>query len=246
MKRWIMMSLLCVLPFMAQAGSDAYVTPYGALLNAHVVAGEKQGIPTMLVNYKAWAADGRHADAVSKLRASEPKAWRGNAAKAFWINAYNLLTIDLIIQKNERDSIKKIGGTFGNPWKETHWTIGGADYTLDAIEHKILRPMGDPRIHAAINCASLSCPDLRAEPYLAATLDAQLDDQMRIFLRSEKKGLRRDGNALTVSKIFDWFEKDFKPSGGVVAFIQRYQPEIAADATINDYLDYNWNLNGTW
>lgn len=246
MKRWIILALLSMVPLVAHAGNDAYVTAYGGLLKAHMAAGEKQGIPAMLVNYTGWAADARHAAAVAQLQTSDPKSLRSTAAKAFWINAYNLLTIDLIIQKNERDSIKKIGGAFGNPWKDTHWAIGGTDYTLDAIEHKILRPMGDPRIHAAINCASLSCPDLRREPYLAATLDAQLDDQMRQFLGNPKKGLMRDGATLRVSKIFDWFGGDFKKSGGVVAFIRGYQSDIAADATLDAYLDYNWKLNGTW
>lgn len=230
----------------AQAADSAYLTQYNALLKSHVHAGEKQGIKGNLVDYKSWSADTNHAAAMQKLGAALPESLSGKEAMAFWINAYNLLTIDLIIQQNEQDSIKKIGGIIGNAWKDYHWTIGGKRYALDEIEHTILRKMGDPRIHMAINCASLSCPDLRTEAYIAEKLDAQLNEQVSIFLRNEGKGLHKTETGITISKIFDWFEEDFKAGGGVAQFIRSHDPSVAKDTHIDGYFDYNWKLNGNW
>ena len=230
----------------AWAESHAYFQPYDALLKAHVHAGEKQGIKGNLVDYKSWSEDPNHAASMRHIAEVTPDSLSGKEAMAFWINAYNLLTVDLIIRQNEHDSIKKIGGVFGNAWKDYHWTIGGKQYALDEIEHGILRKMGDPRIHAAINCASLSCPDLRTEAYTAAKLDTQLNEQVSIFLRNERKGLRKTETGITVSKIFDWFEEDFQAGGGVVEFIRSYDSSVAKDTRINGYFDYNWKLNGHW
>lgn len=230
----------------AWADGSAYLTPYNALLGKHVHEGEKQDIHGALVDYKGWNADTNHAEALRLITESNPATLSGKEAMAFWINAYNLLTIDLIIQQNERDSIKKIGGVLGNAWKDYHWTIGGKQYALDEIEHKILRPMGDPRIHMAINCASLSCPDLRAEGYTAEKLDQQLDEQVKKFLSNNQKGMRVTDSGIEASKIFDWFEKDFAGKGGVAAFIKSYAPQVPKDAEVTGHFDYNWKLNGHW
>lgn len=230
----------------AWADGSAYLTQYNALLKSHVHVGERQGIKGNLVDYKSWSADPNHAAAMQKLGAALPESLSGKEAMAFWINAYNLLTIDLIIQQNERESIKKIGGVLGNAWKDYHWTIGGKQYTLDEIEHKILRPMGDPRIHMAINCASLSCPDLRAEAYTAEKLNPQLDEQVKKFLSNNQKGMRVTNSGIEASKIFDWFEKDFAGKGSVAAFIKSYAPQVPKDAEVTGHFDYNWKLNGHW
>jgi hypothetical protein len=111
--------------------------------------------------------------------------------------------------------------------------------------------MGDPRIHGAIVCASVSCPALRREAFDAARLDAQLDDQMRRFLASPGKGLRVDaaGGSVHLSRIFDWFDEDFEAAGGALAFAARYAPEPARawlaahpDARVR-WLPYDWSLN---
>lgn len=246
MKRFLVAFFALFLCAPAWANDLAYATPYGALLKSYVHAGEKQGIKGNQLDYKSWNADARHAEAMRLIAEVRPDTLSGKDAMAFWINAYNLLTIDLIIRQNERDSIKKIGGLLGNAWKDYHWTIGGKQYALDDIEHGILRKMGDPRIHMAINCASLSCPDLRAEAYTAEKLDAQLNEQVGLFLRNEEKGIRKTEDGIELSKIFDWFEEDFKAGGGVIAFIHRHDPSVAKDARINGYFDYNWKLNGHW
>ena len=114
--------------------------------------------------------------------------------------------------------------------------------SLDELEHDILRKLGEPRIHFAIVCASVSCPDLRREPYTAALLEVQLEEQVRGFLANEAKGLRLEGRQARVSKIFDWFAEDFSGVGGVAAFIRRYRPLPAAVAVEAD-LDYDWSVN---
>jgi len=124
--------------------------------------------------------------------------------------------------------------------------------TLDEIEHGIVRPLGDPRTHSVVVCASTSCPALPREPLRAALLDAQLDAAMRRWLADPEKGLRIDRarDAVHLSKIFDWFEEDFAKAGGVLAFAARYAPDAdrewlrahAATARI-EYFDYDWAVN---
>ncbi len=104
--------------------------------------------------------------------------------------------------------------------------------------------MGDPRIHLAIVCASISCPDLRNEPYTAAKLNEQLDYQSRQFLNNEGKGLKIEKKAIRLSKIFDWFKGDFKASGGVMTFIKRYRTDLPA-LKIEANMPYDWTVNAT-
>jgi hypothetical protein len=137
-------------------------------------------------------------------------------------------------------------------WKRRAGSIDGRPVTLDGIEHRTLRPLGDPRIHGAIVCASLSCPPLRREPYRAETLDAQLDDNVRRWLADPRKGAAVDPEAgvLLVSSIFKWFDEDFEAQGGVLAFVERYGPEEVR-ALVSErggrvrirHLDYDWSLN---
>jgi hypothetical protein len=121
--------------------------------------------------------------------------------------------------------------------------VGGREVTLHEIEHDILRPLGDPRIHGAIVCASQSCPSLRREPFSAARLDAQLEDQMRSFLADRRKGARLEGRRLRLSKIFDWFEEDFAAAGGVVAFVRPYLDFDPGPDPKLIWFDYDWSLN---
>ena len=143
-------------------------------------------------------------------------------------------------REGERQTIKNLGGTFTSPWKNHSWTLSGMDYTLDYIEHKILRPMGDARIHFAINCASVSCPDLRLESYKTDRLDQQLNEQAKITLANEGKGLRIENGTIFVSKIFDWFKEDFK-GGDIKGWLGDYK-EIDQNASIK-FMDYDWSLN---
>ena len=235
----------------AHAADDAYAK----LLSAHVRPGTVSGIRLMLVDYRAVKADPLYAEALGALARAEPTALaRERDRLAFWINAYNLLAIKAVVDQYPTASIRD-GGSFLRPiWKRRIGEVGGAEYSLDEIEHGILRKrFREPRVHFAIVCASLSCPDLRAEPYGAAALEAQLDEQTARFLANPTKGLETgpDGRTARVSSIFRWFAADFSAGGGVAAFIRaKAGPDVVGyirlltDASLA-YLDYDWSLNDT-
>ncbi|MDX1650457.1 MAG: DUF547 domain-containing protein, partial [Myxococcota bacterium] len=190
---------------------------------------------------------------VESLEAMDLEALDSRAARlAFWIDAYNVLAIDVVVRQRPEESIRDVGNFLFPVWKRTVATIGGEARSLDEIEHDILRPMGDPRIHGAIVCASVSCPPLRREPYRPGSLDTQLDDNVRRWLADPRKGLRVDRERKTVwlSSLFEWFEEDFREAGGVLAFVRRHAPEAEArwlaehgDEARLRYLDYDWGLN---
>jgi Protein of unknown function, DUF547 len=201
------------------------------------------------VNYRGMIADSVPLNQYLKLlRSAHPNDanWTPNEQKAYWINAYNAFTVQLITQHYPIESIKDIKK--GIPFVNTVWDIKFIEiedftYDLNKIEHQILRPVfKDPRIHAAINCASYSCPRLRAEAYTAAQLDTQLDDAMRSFISDPQRN-QITAKKAELSKIFDWFASDFRDAkGSVRAFIKQYHPELGDDVKF-DYLDYDWRLN---
>ena len=171
---------------------------------------------------------------------------------AFWINTYNALTIQGIIEFYPLKSIKdKVSRLFGyNIWDDYKITIAGEEYSLNRIEHKVLRPMGEPRIHFALVCASISCPELRREAFTGKDLDTQLAEEAKDFLDDPSRN-RIDvaKGKVQLSKIFSWFEKDFGGSDEkVLRFIAPYRPEEerarleAGDLDV-DYLEYDWGLN---
>ena len=162
---------------------------------------------------------------------------------AFYINAYNILAIKVVLDHWPLKSIRDAGNWLNPVWKKPTGVISGKIFSLDEIEHEILRTMSEPRIHFAIVCASISCPDLSTEPFTAVKLDAQLNDQVNRFLANPAKGKQKTAKGILASKIFDWFEDDFKSSGGVAAFIHNYRPDTNGHASIIGYLPYNWKLN---
>jgi hypothetical protein len=177
-----------------------------------------------------------------------------NEKKAFLINAYNALTIELIILNFPIESIKDLGSFWTTVWKK-EWPntrlLEGKIKTLDALEHEYLRheKFSDPRIHAALNCASYSCPKLRREAFEDQLIDKQLDDQMIDWLQDSKRNSYLIASGiLKISKIFKWFMDDFdKWGGGVKKTIEKYGPKDAQMALQAggkiDHLDYNWSLN---
>ena len=233
-----------MLPIASNA-NDRFESYYAALLQQHVRPGEINGIALNIVDYAGWKADSNHKLAKAALHI--PTFQNQENALAFWINLYNFLTIDLIITQDETESIKNLGSWFQSPWKKHDWIIDGARLTLHHIEHEILRPMGEPRIHFAINCASISCPDLRDEIYQPTLLDQQLTHQTVLFLANNQKGLRIDGTrSIIASAIFDWFDDDFGSKKALHEFLQKHAPNVTLQHSITDYLDYNWQLNGQW
>lgn len=219
-------------------------TLYDALLKDHVNSGVRHGTPLMTVDYLALQRDPRFAKVVAQLAQYDVLQLTNKEEKlAFYINAYNILAIKMVLDHWPVDSIKDIGSFFFPVWKKNVGKIGGKLVSLDEVEHEILRPLGDSRIHMAIVCASVSCPDLRNEAYRVGKLNTQLDAQSIKFLNNPIKGLILVGNEAKVSKIFDWFEKDFAVDGGVISFLRKYRPEIAKNMTIKANLDYDWSLN---
>lgn len=183
------------------------------------------------------------------LSANHPNSdWDKKDQLAFWINAYNAFTVKLIVKNYPVVSIKDLGGSIykvNTPWDEKFINIGDKTYDLNNIEHGIIRKdFNDPRIHFAVNCASISCPPLRNEAYVGSKLDAQLDDQARSFINDESKNKITKSKA-KISKLFTWFKGDFTQDGKtVVDFINKYSKEKITDKTKITYFDYDWNLNG--
>ena len=219
---------------------------FAQLLNRHVSYDSPFGIELAQVDYPRIKTDPLY-NKVITLIADYPVSRLSSREErlSFYINAYNILAIKMVIDHWPINSIKDAGGFFTSVWKMPVGVIDGKTVTLDEIEHKILRPMGEPRIHMAIVCASVSCPDLRPEPYTADQLHAQLDDQIQRFLNNQGKGLRIEAGVIMVSKIFDWFEEDFSQYGNVAGFIRRYRSDLPAKLSIKPDIDYNWSLNYT-
>lgn len=174
------------------------------------------------------------------------KYWTDDEQLAYWINAYNAFTVRLIIRNYPVKSIKDIkqGISFVNSvWDIKFIHIETRNYSLNNIEHGIIRKQFDePRIHCAVNCASISCPKLQRRAYTAKKLDDQLTHAVKDFLADPSKN-EISADHIKVSPIFKWYSGDFTENGSLIDFLNQYSPvTINSDATI-DYQDYNWNLN---
>lgn len=212
--------------------------------------------------------------ALGSVNEPELQSWSTERRLAFWMNAYNAITLKYIIDNYPikkgglisgalypENSIRQIDGV----WTELTTPVAGTALTLDHIEHEILRKdFKEPRIHMAINCASIGCPPLRSEAFVAERLDEQLDDQTKRFLTSpDKFRIDRDNDDVYLSPIFDWFGEDFVPAyapeddsfadhseklAAVLNFVSGYVSETDAHyLRHNDYdvafSDYDWSLN---
>lgn len=171
---------------------------------------------------------------------------------AYWINLYNAVTVKLVLEHYPVRSIRDIDispGLFADgPWDKKLLTIEGERLSLNDIEHRILRPLWqDPRIHYALNCASLGCPNLGAQAYSTATLEAELDGAAKAYV-NHPRGARIEGDKLVVSSIYSWFRDDFGGSDtAVIAHLRRYAaPPLAtmleSVSTVGKD-EYDWALN---
>ena len=209
----------------------------------------KHVTPNGRVDYRGFWADSIYFQKYLELLSQNPpnkKNWSEAERLAYWINAYNAFTVKLILDNYPVKSIKELGG--GLPFVNTSWDIkffklGGIDFDLNTIEHEILRKQfNEPRIHFAINCASISCPKLRNEAYMADRLEFQLEEQVQDFLLDKTKNIITP-NKLKLSPLFDWFKVDFIKSGNLQDFVNRhYGEEISPSAKV-EFLGYNWSLN---
>lgn len=221
---------------------------YEEILLAHTSEGEKNNLEARMVDYQVLAEDQRWEKLIERLAEFPLETLdSANKKKAFYLNAYNILAMDMVAKNWPVRSLRGVGSVIKPVWKHEAGIVGGEPVTLSYLEHDVLRATGDPRIHMAINCASMSCPDLRNEPYRADNLDQQLDEQAAHFLSRDNKGLAFDdgANVVLASSIFDWFEEDFEKAGGVEAFIREHGPDIPEDSDIKADLPYDWDVNAS-
>ena len=245
--------LVVFLFFSFCSNSQAFdFSSWDLLIKKHVAPKTVDGILINSVDYNNLKKDPLFSLLNSKLKSYPLDNLRSEISNlTFWVNVYNILAAKMITDNYPIESIKDAGSLFKSVWKQPAGILGGKVYTLNEIEHKILRKMNEPRIHVAIVCASISCPDLRLEVYTVDNLYIQLDDQMRSFLRSRDKGMKFDKQKgrVYLSPIFKWFEDDFENFGGVLKYIGKYitpeEKQILNDPQMEiAYLDYNWNING--
>ena len=192
------------------------------------------------VNYKGFKTDRSSLqNYIKHLSDNMPdERWSKNETLAYWINAYNALTVDLILRHYPIKSIKDIK----KPWDQRYWKLGNKWHNLNEIEHQILRKMNDPRIHFAIVCASFSCPKLENTAYESANLDTQLTHATKTFINDPKRNTVTPNN-LEISKIFSWFSKDFGGSGNIINYINKYADISIPNNTTKRYKTYDWALN---
>ncbi len=211
-----------------------YVTPSPDGINRFAYGAVTQGDKQMLKSYLA------------RLQEAKASALDDDEQRAFWINLYNALTIDVVLDhypvKSIRDVVK------GGPWTTPLVTVEGKSLSLNNIEHDILRKnWADPRVHYAVNCASASCPNLMAQAFTGATLDAMLTRGARDYI-NHARAVALAGDSVRCSQIFSWYAADFGASQGeLIAHLQQYaSPELKAElakvAVIDSY-DYDWSLN---
>ena len=211
---------------------------------------QKYVSPTGRVNYLGLRQDTLTLNQYLKnLSRNPPKAnWSTPEKLAYWINAYNAFTLQLVLRHYPVKSIKAIGSKVQIPFVNSVWditfiNIGDNKMTLNEIEHQILRKrFKEPRIHFAIVCASVSCPKLRNEAYTALALNQQLDEQARIFINDPARN-QLAPDKIKISKIFSWFKGDFTHNESLIDYLNRYSRiKINSKAQVNT-LDYNWSLN---
>ena len=251
-------------PVRAQ-GVDHSHAAWSELLKKHVVV--LRGGQASQVRYAGFASDRGALKAYLDSLASVSEATFNGYAKpqqmAFLINAYNAATIELILTRYPKlESIKDLGSLLQSPWKPKWLPLLGTKVSLDEIEHEMLRKRGrydDPRVHFAVNCASIGCPALREEAFTADKLDVQLDEQaMRFMSDRSRNRYNVQRGRLEVSKIFDWFGEDFRSGlrgiGSFGAFAVKYADQLADAPADREkvkggqvevaFLDYDWKLNG--
>lgn len=236
-------------PLPAAADMKAAHAAYGKLLAKYVTA---RG-----VKYAAWRASGDDLKTVSEVvmqfRSAEIKDLEPNERKALYINLYNGTVLELVLFQNPVGTIRALSKNFnsGEIFSRNVMAFDGKATSLNALEKRLRTEFNDPRTHFALNCASRSCPPLRTEAYVAARLDAQLDDAARAFLAAPGAVVVKTAGSkptISVSKLFDWYADDFKASGGVLAFIAKYGPPEAAEAAASgkaklEFQEYDWSLS---
>lgn len=204
-----------------------------------------------MVDYKGFIKDKAKLEQYTKMiseNAPDRKTWSKDQQLAYWINAYNAFTVKLIVDNYPVNSIRDLGPKLKIPlikdvWHYKFFKIGGVESSLDEIEHSILRKEFDePRIHFAINCASVSCPPLLNEAFMAEKIESQLTKVATTFINDPTRN-KISVDKAEISSIFSWFKGDFTKKGSLIDFLNLYSKvKIKPSAKIS-HMNYNWNLN---
>lgn len=261
--KWLAALLaFCAGTVLAQ-GFDHSHRAWDTLLKKHVVLLPGKGASQ--VRYAEFAKDRAalkaYLGALSAVTDAEFQGWPKPRQMAFLVNAYNAFTVELILEHYPVKSIKDIGSDlFSNRWKRKFFRLLGRESYLDQIEHEILRKPGsydEPRVHFAVNCASVGCPMLREEAFVAERLEAQLEEQAVRFLSDRSRNRVGAEGRLEVSKIFDWFREDWASGYQGIRSREQYfakyakllsddpaqQKRVAEGGAPVSFLDYNWSIN---
>lgn len=234
-----MRKLFLVLSLSFFLSSYSQTAVFNTLLKIHV---DSKGN----VNYKAFKKDESklqtYLDYLAKT--SPQKSWSASKTKAFWVNAYNAYTIKLILENYPLKSILKIKKKGKDAWNIKFAKVGNKTYTLNHIEHKILRKQfNDPKIHVGVNCASGSCPQLGNFAFTEGNYESKTSELMKKFINDPKRN-KISENKIHLSKIFEWFMEDFTKNGSLIDFLNKYsRTKISNNAKVS-HLQYDWDLNG--
>ena len=228
-------TLICMLIFVSSQGQHLI---FDSLLKTNV---DENG----MVDYQSFKKNEALLDdylvALQKTKPSEN--WSLNKQKAYWLNTYNAYTIKIILANYPIQSIKEIKKKGNVVWKIPFIKIGEKKYTLDWIEHEVLRKkFNDPRIHVGINCASMSCPKLGNFAFSEDNIETALDNLMLEFINNGNRN-KISEHKLELSKIFDWFSIDFTKNGTLIEYINKYVSIKVSEKASIKYLTYDWSLN---
>ena len=268
-RSWLAAATALAWPLLPASSAQAQTFDHGhaawtGLLKKHVVVID--GGKASQLRYMGMAQDraalAAYLGALAAVSATAFEAFSKAQQMAFLINAYNAHTVELILTRYPKlSSIKDLGSVIQSPWKKKIVPLLGNTLSLDGIEQDMLRQRGrydDPRIHFAVNCASIGCPPLREEAFVAERLDAQLDEQTLRFMSDRSRNRwSAAASRLEISKIFDWYSDDFSRGyrgiNSLVAFCARFADQLADSAVDRErirkqtasvvFIDYDWKLN---
>lgn len=258
---WLSLVAACLLSAITHATPIDH-DPWDQLLKAHVLS--NNGGKSTVVDYQGVKVEQKKLDTyltmLSSVTPGDFDKLNPSDQLALLINAYNAWTVKLILSAwPDLESIKDLGSFFSSPWSKEFVSLLGKTRTLDDIEHKLIRGSGrynDPRIHFAVNCASIGCPALRAEAYTGDKLDQQLDEQTALFLKDRSRN-RVDGDVVKLSPIFKWYREDFEKGWHGYNRFEDFLLTHAKDLELSntmvtklkngdadiEFLDYDWHLN---
>ena len=238
MLRALLLSIFFV--FAAQANAALNLATWDDLLKGAVNSG--------FVDYTQWRDNARFDQLVDQIAKEDTATMNVKQQLVFYINAYNILAARGILDDSSPSTLFGRWGYF----KRDKYIVTGEEMNLYDLEHELIRPLGDPRIHFAIVCASQSCPILRSEAYTLERLDEQLDDAARGFVNDPKRNsFDTDAGIARLSKIFEWFEADFvSESRPLQLYLADYAEDPATASLLGQqrfeirHLKYDWDLNG--